>query len=522
MCSCSGGVMLSQNWRAWLKWSSYDAGASRVFTDSATRAGTSMNAPSRGPPAKNGQPPSSEFGLYGATPPWTASWWKPSRSMSLTGACGRLIGIWVKFGPPEPGQLGVDVGEQPRLQQRVVGDVDAGHQVADVEGDLLGLGEVVGRVVGQREQPDRLHRGELLGHELGRVEQVDALEHLLRRCRGRPARRAPTAGSAPASIASARSRRWKSGSVPASICASSQVSEWTPRTGFQWNLTRDVSPAAFDAPEGVDAEALHGPVGARDAAVGHVPDRVVLGLGVQRDEVPERVVGALRLRDLPVRVRLAGVDHVGELDAVLDEEDRDVVADQVEGALVGVELRGEPAGVAHGVRRAARPEDGREPHEHRRLDLLGQEPGRGHRAARCRSRRTSPWAPAPRAWTTRSGIRSWSKCVIFSRRWWSCSSVGPRSPALSEWSESRSRAPWAVVSQRPWPDTASASTSVGAPVAVRRSGPAWSGFGGSGSRGLVGSATVGRAGAGSARDVGRRHARPHAPPRSPPRSPRSP
>ena len=92
--------MLSQNCRTWLKWSSYDAGASRVLTASATWAGTSTNAPSRAPPAKNGQPPSSEFGLYGATPPCTACWWKPSRSMSLTGACGRLIGIWVKFGPP--------------------------------------------------------------------------------------------------------------------------------------------------------------------------------------------------------------------------------------------------------------------------------------------------------------------------------------------------------------------------------------------------------------------------------------
>ena len=105
-------------------------------------------------------------------------------------------------------------------------------------------------------------------------------------------------------------------------------------------------------------------------AVGHVPDRVVLGLGVQRDEVPERVVRALRLRDLPVRVRLAGVDDVGELDAVLDEEDRDVVADQVEGALVGVELRREAAGVADRVGRAARAQHGGEADEDRGLLAL--------------------------------------------------------------------------------------------------------------------------------------------------------
>jgi len=35
----------------------------------------------------------------------------------------------------QPGDLGVEVGEQPRLQQRVVGDVDARRQVTDVGGD---------------------------------------------------------------------------------------------------------------------------------------------------------------------------------------------------------------------------------------------------------------------------------------------------------------------------------------------------------------------------------------------------
>ena len=52
-------------------------------------------------------------------------------------------------------------------------------------------------------------------------------------------------GNAPASIASARSRRWKSGSKPAASCASSQTMLCTPATGFQWSLTNEVSPAAF-------------------------------------------------------------------------------------------------------------------------------------------------------------------------------------------------------------------------------------------------------------------------------------
>ena len=53
-------------------------------------------------------------------------------------------------------------------------------------------------------------------------------------------------------------------------------------------------------------------------------------------------------------------------------------------------------------------------------------------APRCRTTRTRRAPPAPRAWTTRSGMRSWSKCMIFSRRWKSSSSVGPRRPAFSE------------------------------------------------------------------------------------------
>ena len=63
--------------------------------------------------------------------------------------------------------------------------------------------------------------------------------------------------------------------------------------------------------------------------------------------------------------------------------------------------------------------------------------------------RNVPWAPAPRAWTTRSGIRSWSKCMIFSRRWKSSSSVGPRSPTRRLLSVSSTGTPWAVVSVSP-------------------------------------------------------------------------
>ena len=81
------------------------------------------------------------------------------------------------------------------------------------------------------------------------------------------------------------------------------------------------------------------------------------------------------LRDLAIGLGLGGVDQVGELDAVTDEEHRDVVADQIEHALVGVELHREATDVAHGVGRAPRAHHGREPREHRRRHARLQEAG---------------------------------------------------------------------------------------------------------------------------------------------------
>ncbi len=133
-----------------------------------------------------------------------------------------------------------------------------------------------------------------------------------------------------------------------------------------------------DQPEGVDAEALHHPHRPRDRPVGHLPHDHVHRLGRAGDEVPEGVVRRLRLREAAVGLLLDRVDQVGKLDRVLDEEHRDVVADEVPVALGGVHLDREAADVARDVGRAAVAGDGREAGEHRRRDAdLGQDPGGG-------------------------------------------------------------------------------------------------------------------------------------------------
>ncbi|MCY1520454.1 hypothetical protein D9M68_552310 [compost metagenome] len=69
----------------------------------------------------------------------------------------------------------------------------------------------------------------------------------------------------------------------------------------------------------------------------------------------------------------------------------------------------------------------------------------------------------------RSGMRSWSKWVIFSRRTKSFSKAGPRKPALSECWLSLTRTPWFVV--RAWP-VASARTRSSRPPAAFTPGAA--------------------------------------------------
>jgi hypothetical protein len=127
-------------------------------------------------------------------------------------------------------------------------------------------------------------------------------------------------------------------------------------------------------------------------------------------------MGGGGLRDLVRRLGLECVDEIRELDPVLDEEHRHVVADQVVVALARVEVGGEPADVADGVGGAARAADGG-----KAANTGVSRPDSDRKSARVNSFIDSvqvkvPQAPAPRACTTSSGIRSWSKRVSFSRK----------------------------------------------------------------------------------------------------------
>ena len=94
---------------------------------------------------------------------------------------------------------------------------------------------------------------------------------------------------------------------------------------------------------------LHHAQAAGQGAIGHRPHDHVGAFRHQADEVPEGILGRCGLRIASIGFHLHRMDEVGELIGVLNEEEGDVVADQVQIALAGVHLHGEPAQVPRRV-----------------------------------------------------------------------------------------------------------------------------------------------------------------------------
>ena len=126
-------------------------------------------------------------------------------------------------------------------------------------------------------------------------------------------------------------------------------------------------------PKGVNAKSFHHAIAARNRAIRHRPHQHVGGFGHEGRPVPERVVGAAGLRKGAIGFHFDGMDEIGKLDGVLDEENRDVVADEVPIALFGIELHGKPAHVTRCIDRARAAGDRREPGEDRHLLALALE-----------------------------------------------------------------------------------------------------------------------------------------------------
>ena len=188
----------------------------------------------------------------------------------------RLVdGNLVEVRPTKTQHLGIQIGEQTPLQQRVIGEVDPRHDVGRIEGDLLGLGEVVVRVTVQHHLADRHHRHQRFGDQLGRIEDIEVeavlvllLDHLDAQL---PLQRRAALDVIPHHAA-----------VEVRV-TSPQLLGFIPDqragTGHRLPVELDEARHAFtvDQTEGMHTEAFHVAVMAREGAVRHGPQHGVSG-----------------------------------------------------------------------------------------------------------------------------------------------------------------------------------------------------------------------------------------------------
>src|SRR5450756_63083 len=109
----------------------------------------------------------------------------------------------------------------------------------------------------------------------------------------------------------------------------------------------------------MNTKAFDHPERTRYCAIRHNPHHRMHGFRRERNEIPECVVRACRLRKAAVGFHFYGMNEVREFDGILDEENRDVVADQVPVSFLGVKLDGKSAYVTRGVYRTRAACDGR-------------------------------------------------------------------------------------------------------------------------------------------------------------------
>ena len=244
----------------------------------------------------------------------------------------------------EPFHLCVEVGEVAALQKRVVREVDAGNDVLRAERDLLGLGEEVVDAAVEHQAADAADGNLLLGNDLGGVEHVEVEligEVLVEQLQAQlPLRKIAGLDRIP-EVAAVEIR-------VRAVDLDRLVPDHRLEAELRLPMKLDEGRFALrvDEPEGVHAKAFHEAERARDRAVGHDPHDHVHAFRRQRYEIPEIVVRGLRLRKAAIGLLLGRVNEVRKLDGVLDEEHRDVVADDVPVAFFGIELDREAAHIA--------------------------------------------------------------------------------------------------------------------------------------------------------------------------------
>ena len=88
-------------------------------------------------------------------------------------ALGRVDRDLVEIGRTQSRKLGVEIGEQAALQQRIVREIDARHHMRRAVSHLFGFGEEIVRPAIQHHAADHFQRHQFFGNQLGGVQMIE-------------------------------------------------------------------------------------------------------------------------------------------------------------------------------------------------------------------------------------------------------------------------------------------------------------------------------------------------------------
>ena len=258
---------------------------------------------------------------------------------------------------PQAIHLRIGIGEDPALQQPILGRLDTRHQVGRGHGDLLGFLEDIRRVAIQHHLPDLALR-----HARPDLGGIQRIEVELAQVRWRqdldiqiPLRK----------LALVDMRHQIVGHMAVILALHFDDRFWiqvsNPLQALPMELDVMHVALGIDQLVGMHTIAIHLPVTGRRTGV-----RVQLGQSTSglRD-MGEEVETPRVVIEVGPRIGLEGMHHVRELDGIANEEGREVVAHQVPVAFAGIELGGEATRIAQGFRRVVTVHHRGETHEYR-------------------------------------------------------------------------------------------------------------------------------------------------------------
>lgn len=224
-------------------------------------------------------------------------------------------------------QLSIKVREQPTLQQRIFSEVNSTNHVSNLKHDLLSLGEVVARVAVQCELSKWCERNDVLRNDLGGIEKVETPSQLIILFHDLsledPLREHPVLDAFKQIL-----------TVEVGVHTCSDLSLLPQQRGFPLQCPEPEFYKLRLALIGNKAEGVHSPTismseRADCTMTTHGPEESVHGRWLLTEEVPSTVVSGRSLRNFAIGPRLDCMYQVWELNRILNEENRNVVANDV-------------------------------------------------------------------------------------------------------------------------------------------------------------------------------------------------